>query len=311
VTTPAISQIVLAYNHEPFVEQCLDSVAKQTFDDFELVIVDDCSTDRTVERIEAWLRNASLDARLVVNKRNLGACASHNIALQNCKGEFISSVSADDYYEPEKIERQQRFWEELDGSVAVLFSNVRRVDEHGRELGLAYPTGCPPAEGRIFDRLIEGNFIIAPTAMARRTALEEVGGYDEALFYEDYDMWLRLSDRYEFRYVPGSLANYRILAYSHSQKPAHAAAMHESRARALLKWYGRGPDTDRVILRRAWKNGRRALAADRTRGRRVLQEVCATRPTLRHRAGVAASSVPGAGHVLAVAFAVADRVRAR
>jgi glycosyltransferase involved in cell wall biosynthesis len=311
VTTPAISQIVLAYNHEPFVEQCLDSVAKQTFDDFELVIVDDCSTDRTVERIEAWLRNASLDARLVVNKCNFGACASHNIALQHCKGEFISSVSADDYYEPEKIERQQRFWEELDGSVAVLFSNVRRVDEHGRELGLAYPTGRPPAEGRIFDRLIEGNFIIAPTAMARRTALEEVGGYDESLFYEDYDMWLRLSDRYEFRYVPGSLANYRILAYSHSQNPAHAAAMHESRARALLKWYGRGPDTDRVILRRAWKNGRRALAADRARGRRVLQEVCATRPSLRHRAGVAASSVPGAGHVLSVAFAVADRVRAR
>jgi glycosyltransferase involved in cell wall biosynthesis len=307
---PVVSQIILAYNHEHFVEQCLDSVANQTFDDFELVIVDDCSTDRTVERIETWLRNASRDARLVVNERNLGACASHKIALQHCRGEFISIVSADDYYEPEKIERQHRFWGELDGSVAAVFSNARRVDDRGRELGLAYD-GVPPAEGRIFHRLIEGNFIVAPSVMARRTALEEVGGYDESLFYEDYDMWLRLADRYEFRYLPGTLVNYRILAFSHSRNPAHAAAMHESRARALLKWYRRDTRTDEIILTRAWKNGTRALAADRARGRRLFQEVCAIRPTLRHRAGVAGAGLPGAGYVLALAFAVVDRVRAR
>jgi len=311
VTTPAVSQVVLAHNHEPFVEQCLDSVAEQTFDDFELVIMDDCSTDRTVERIEAWLHNASCEARLVVNERNLGACASHKVALQHCRGELISVVSADDYYEPGKIERQQRFFGELDGSVAAVFSNARRVDEHGREIELVYKTGLPPTEGRIFDRLIEGNFIIAPTVMARRTALEEAGGYDESLFYEDYDMWLRLADRYEFRYLPGTLVNYRILPFSHSRNPAHAAAMHESRARALLKWYGKDAETDQVILRRAWKNGRRVLAADRARGRRLLQEVCAIAPTLRHRTGVAASSVPGAERVLAVGFAVADGVRAR
>ena len=308
---PAVSQIVLAHNHEPFVEQCLDSVAEQTFDDFELVIVDDCSTDRTVERIEAWLRNSRCDARLVVNERNLGVCASHRVALQHCRGELISIVSADDYYEPGKIERQRRFWGELDDSVAAVFSNARCVDERGREIGLAYQTGLPPTERRIFDRLIEGNFIVAPTVMARRTALEEAGGYDESLFYEDYDMWLRLADRYEFRYLPGSLVNYRVLAFSHSHNPAHVAAMHESRARALLKWYGRDPATDQVILRRAWKNGRRVLAADRARGRRLLREVCALRPTLRHRTGVALSSLPGTGYALAVAFAVADRVRAR
>jgi glycosyltransferase involved in cell wall biosynthesis len=61
VTTPAVSQFVFTYNHEPFVEQCLDSVAAQTFDDFELVIIDDCSTDRTVERIEAWPSKSRLE----------------------------------------------------------------------------------------------------------------------------------------------------------------------------------------------------------------------------------------------------------
>jgi glycosyltransferase involved in cell wall biosynthesis len=274
VTIPAVSQIVHAYNHERFVEQCLDSIGRQTFDDFELVIVDDCSTDRTVERIEAWLRSRAVKARLVVNERNLGICASRNVALQCCRGELISSVSADDYYEPDKIERQYRFWQTLDGTAAAVFSNERVLDEQGRPIGVAFPSGVPPAEGRLFDRLIVRNFMTSPTVMARRAALEEAGGFDESLFYEDYDMWLRLADRYEFRFVPGLLVNYRMLSSSMSRNPAHASAMRESRARVLLKWYGRDPRTDEVVLRRAWKIGRRLLAADRRRGRRVLQQVC-------------------------------------
>jgi glycosyltransferase involved in cell wall biosynthesis len=310
VTPPAVSQIVFCYNHEAFVEQCLDSIAAQTFDDFELIIIDDSSFDRTVERIEAWLQRNPVAARLVVNERNLGICATRNIALGLCRGEFLSTVSADDYYEPEKIERQYRFWQELDGTTAAVFGNVRMVDEHGSEIGLVYPSGSPPVEGRVFDRLIErGNFLTSPTMMTRLTAFEEVGGYDESLFYEDYDMWLRFADRYEFRFVPGVLANYRISSSGAARNPAYKAARCESRARVLLKWYGRSPATDEVILRRAWKNGRRVLAADRPRGHGVLRAVCAKQPTLRRRVGVAISAVPGAGRALAAAYAVADRVR--
>jgi glycosyltransferase involved in cell wall biosynthesis len=312
VTNPAVSQIVFTYNHEPFVEQCLDSVAAQTFDDFELIIIDDCSTDRTVERIEAWLSKSPLEARLIVNGRNLGICATRNVALRVCRGEFLSTVSGDDYYEPDKIERQYRFWQELDGRAAAVFGNVRMIDESGREIGLVYPSGRPPADGRVFDRLIEcGNFMTSPTMMTRRNVFETVGGYDESLFYEDYDMWLRLADRYEFRFLPGVLANYRTVSSGAARNPAYAAARCESRARVLLKWYGRSPGTDEVILNRAWKNGRRVLAADRSRGHRVLRAVCAARPTLRYRAGVALSAVPGAGHALAATYAVADRARGR
>jgi glycosyltransferase involved in cell wall biosynthesis len=312
VTTPAVSQVVFSYNHERFVEQCLDSVAAQTFDDFELIIIDDGSEDRTVERIEAWLSRRPLDARLVVNERNLGICATRNIALEHCRGEFLSNVSADDFYEPDKIGRQYRFWKELDATVVAVFGNVRVIDERGREIGLAYPSGSPPAEGRVFNRLIEsGNFMTSPTMMTRLTAFEEVGGYDESLFYEDYDMWLKLADRYEFRFVPGVLASYRVLPSSAGLNPAYAAARQESRARVLLKWYGRDARTDEIVLRRAWKNGRRAFAVDRRSGRRVLQAVCAVRPSLRHRIGVALSAIPGARQALAVTYAVADRVRGR
>jgi glycosyltransferase involved in cell wall biosynthesis len=307
--SPAVSQIVTSHNHERFVEQCLDSIAKQTFDDLEVVIVDDCSTDGTVERIEAWLGNRAVDARLVVNERNLGLCASRNIALRQCRCELVSSVDADDYYEPDRIERQYRFWRELDSPTTVVFGNMRIVDVQGREIGVAYPSGVPPAEGRIFDRLIAGNFMTSPTVLARRSAFEEAGGFDESLAYDDYDMWLRLADRYEFRFVPAVLVNIRQVPGSMTRNPSSVTAIDESRARLLLKWLGRDRRTDAVILRRAWRNGLRVLAADRHRGRRVLREVCAARPSPVRRIGVAASAVPGAEHAAAAALAVVDRVR--
>jgi glycosyltransferase involved in cell wall biosynthesis len=311
VNGPAVSVCVTTYNHERFVEQCLDSIAHQTFDDFELVVVDDCSTDRTVERIEIWLGKTSLKAQLLVNNRNLGICASRNIGLRRCRGQFLSSVSGDDYYEPNKLEHQYRFFQTVDATTVAVFSNMRLVDEHGRECGVAFPSGSPPAEGRIFDRLIgRGNFLPAPAVLVRRTALEETGGYDESLFYEDYDMWLRLADRYEFRFLAGLVANYRRLRTSASRNPAYSVAMNESRARILLKWYGRDPHTDEIVLRRAWSNGRRVLAGDRRRGRRVLQAVCSARPSLRRRVGVGLSAVPGAGKALAGVFVVADNLRA-
>lgn len=302
--------MVVAYNHERFVEQCLDSVAGQTFDDFETIIMDDCSTDRTVDRIEAWLDKTPFSARLLVNDSNRGLCATCNRAIRHSRGEFISIVSADDYYEPDKLERQYSFAEQLDASVAAVFSNMRLVDEVGRESGLSFHSGSPPAEGRIFERLIAGNFLPTATVMVRRAALQEVGHYDESLLYEDYDMWLRLADRYEFRFLSGVVVNCRIVESSLSRNPAHAGARDESRARLLLKWYGRSPRTDGVILRRAWRNGLRALATDRVRGQRVLEAVCATRPSLGRRVGVAVSAVPGADKALAGTFAVADKLRA-
>ena len=107
---PAVSLVVHTYNHEQWVDECLASVSRQTFGDFEVVILDDCSTDGTVERIQAWLPTAPVDARLVVNSHNLGLCPSRNLALALCRGEFLSILSGDDYYEPDKIERQYEFF---------------------------------------------------------------------------------------------------------------------------------------------------------------------------------------------------------
>jgi glycosyltransferase involved in cell wall biosynthesis len=307
VTAPAVSLVVTTYNHGRFVEQCLDSVAAQTFRDFELLVVDDCSTDDTATRIRDWLDRTGTPARFVVNDRNRGICGSRNVALRQCNGEFFSSLSGDDFYGPDKLARQHEALRGLGSSVAGVFSDMRLVDEDGREVGTWFASGRPAAEGRIFSEIVRRNFLPAPTVMTRRALLEAVGGYDETLSYEDLDMWLKLLDRHELRFVPGRLVNYRLLPTALSRNPAYEIAVRETRVRVLLRWLGRDPGDDDAILRLAWANGRRALAVDPPAGRRILAAVQAARPSRARQAALALAHVPGVPAVLRTAFAWSDR----
>ncbi len=308
MTAPAVSLIVTTYNHERFVDECLQSVARQTFRDFEIIVLDDCSTDASVSRVEAWLPRAPVPATFLRNERNLGICAGRNRSVARCRGEFISVLAADDVYEPDKIERQYSFFRTLGPEVAVVFSNMRVVDEAGTPTHRWFDDG-PPAEGRIFRALLPGNFIPAPTAMIRRRALLEAGPYDESLSVEDYDMWLRLASRYEFRYLPGELVNYRVLATSLSRAPRHAVDRLASRVHALLKWHDAPGGDGELATTMAWKYARRAFSLDRRRGRGLLEEVAAARPRWAYRLGAVGARAPFAHEATLASLWFADRVR--
>ena len=304
--TPAVTLMVITYNHECYVDECLQAVAAQTFRDFEVVVIDDASTDGTVARVRPWLDRLPVEARLIVNERNLGICATRNRAIDAARGTFLSSVSGDDFYEPEKIATQHAVISTLDEDVAAVFSNMRVVQDDRAPLSLWFPDGRPPAEGRIFEHMIRGNFMPAPTVMSRRAAVLATGGYDESLFYEDYDMWLRLADRHEFRFVPGALVNYRWSGTSVSRDTRYAAQMHASRARLLMKWVDRDERTGAIVRDRAWRNARRAFAYDATLGRQALRTAAGTHPSASRRALVAASSIPGSDRVVRAALDADD-----
>ena len=153
---PAVSVLITTYNHERYVDQSLESVARQTFRNFEVVIVDDDSRDGTVERVRAWLERTPISARLIVNEQNRGICASLNIGRRHCRGRFVTVLSGDDYYEPQKLEWQHEFFCSLDDSVGAIFGRARVVSEVGRELQVWFEDGGPPPEGRIFERLLRG-----------------------------------------------------------------------------------------------------------------------------------------------------------
>ncbi len=215
--SPTVTVIALCYNHERFVLDCLESIRAQTCQDFELIVMDDCSRDHSPHLIAEWLAEHYPAARFIHHPVNRGICATLNEALGLAKGTYISMTATDDTWMPHKLASQVALAQSLDADTAVIYADAGQMDEEGEPLPTRFIEAhgvTDPPQGWIFGRLANGNFIPAMTTLIRRDALLAVGGYDERLNYEDYDMWLRLADRYAFAFQPDVVAHYRIVATS-------------------------------------------------------------------------------------------------
>lgn len=215
---PAVTVIAVCYNHERFVVECLDSIRRQTFTDFELIVIDDKSSDASVELISSWIEKNFPQANFIAHHTNIGLCKTLNEALALAAGEFIGLIATDDTWLEHKLERQVAKLRELPADVALVFSDAEQMDEQGTTLPESFIQAHRPAGAgddlHCFEQLAEGNFIPAMATLIRRSALKEIGGYDERLSYEDYDMWLRLADRYTLAFLPDIVARYRIVTTS-------------------------------------------------------------------------------------------------
>lgn len=301
---PAVSVLLTAYNHAPYVEQALDSVAAQTCRDLELIVTDDHSSDGTAEVIRGWLERTGFPAVFLANERNVGIPAVRNRALAVARGTFACSLAADDFYEPDRLERQLTLFAGLPDEVGFVYGDLRVVDAAGAELHPSFLAqllpGRTPPEGRIFEELLHSNFVPAPGVMIRRSALEAVGPYDESLSREDYDMWLRLADRFEVRHLPGVVASYRVLPTSMSNAPGRRAEQHLYNLQVLLKWLGRSAAADRAIAERVRAEAVPAAQADAAYARSALRRVSRIGSSPRHEAVAALLGLPGAAGVLAL-----------
>ena len=211
---PKVSVLVTTYNHARYLEEALDSLRRQTSQDFETIITDDASTDGSAEVIAAWLARTGFAAQFIRNPHNRGICANRNAALARASGIFVCSLSGDDAYAPDRIARQLAFFLTQPARVAAIYSDALVVDADGRPCGSFMApllAGRAPPQGDIFERVLANNFLPAPAVMVRRSAIAAVGGYDERLFYEDIDMWLRLSHRFDVAYLPGQPVRFRVL----------------------------------------------------------------------------------------------------
>jgi glycosyltransferase involved in cell wall biosynthesis len=298
---PRVSVLVTTFNHEAYVEQALESLRRQSSHDFEVIITDDASTDGTADAIAAWLERTGFAARFIRNPRNRGICANRNAALALASGDFVCSLSGDDAYEPDRIARQLACFLTLPEQVGAVYSDVVVIDAAGRVVQPSYLAdalqGNPPPQGDLFERLVTGNFLPAPAVMVRRSAIAAVGGYDETLFYEDRDMWLKLAFRFSFVYLPGAVVRYRALANSMSRAPQNQAAMHRSLASILRKWLDAplDPRRHRVVLHAILRNGAmQLLIGGIEASRETFALVAARDPRPQRRLLARAAMLPGA-----------------
>jgi Glycosyltransferases involved in cell wall biogenesis len=201
VTRQRISVVIPCYNSARFLDEALRSVRGQTRLVDEIIVVDDASTDESAAIArEAQVTCISLD-------RNVGPGAARNKGIAASTGDLIAFLDADDYWMPTHIEEVAGLLDRFPQS-AVAFSRIQRFGDEDVIAPPYVPEGPPSF---MFWQLIEENIVAQSSAVVRREMLLRNGGYDESLRYsEDYDLWLRLSRRYQFVCTSAVTAGYRV-----------------------------------------------------------------------------------------------------
>jgi glycosyltransferase involved in cell wall biosynthesis len=216
---PWVSVICTAYNHASYITEALQSVVNQTHPNVELIVIDNASTDQTADQIRDFC-TAYPAIRFIQNSANVGLCRAFNQGLAIAGGTYVIDLSADDVLLPNRIAKQTDLFERLPARYGVLFSNAAHVDANGVFINTHFPvneqgkTTVEVPTGNVFAEILRRYFVCTPTMMIRRAVLDDLGGYDETLAYEDFDFWVRSARRYHYAYQDEILTHKRQLPNS-------------------------------------------------------------------------------------------------
>jgi glycosyltransferase involved in cell wall biosynthesis len=211
---PKVSVVIPAYNAMSYLPETMATVFQQTYPDFEIIVVNDGSTDN----IKEWIAQVTDSRVKLVSQENRGLAGARNTGIRESQGEYLAFLDTDDLWEPTKLEKQVKV---LDNhpEVGLVYTWVTYVDRQGKSTGR---TVNFQFEGNVWSELIQRNLIeCGSVAVVRRSCLERVGLFDEQLSSlnvgEDWDMWLRIAAQYDFKLVKEPLVYYRQLAGSASK----------------------------------------------------------------------------------------------
>lgn len=226
---PLVSVLIPAFNHERFVQSCLDSVLEDPYPAKELIIIDDGSTDQTAERIADWVATHCMELPIeYVRRENRGIAATLNELVARASGEFLRPGASDDYLLPGGLDAQVRYLLAHPSRGAVIGDSVV-VDQDGNKVhdsGMCDLHGANKALYRSDDgirRAIISQWAIGgPVALIRKSALDTVDRWSEGLRIEDWDLFLRLAARDALGFIDVSVCAYR-LHDSNLSKTRHTA----------------------------------------------------------------------------------------
>lgn len=198
-----VSVIIPAYNVMTYLAKTVESVLKQTLTDFEVIIVNDGSSDG----IEKWVDTIADNRVKLVSQKNQGAAAARNTGIAHAKGTYIAFIDSDDLWEPTKLKKQADFLDK-NSDVGLIYAWIISIDANGNNRGKIYASNL---EGYVWEKLIEENIIrCCSAAMVRGDCFEKLGVFDQNLrFAEDWEMWIRIARNYSFAVIKEPLVYYR------------------------------------------------------------------------------------------------------
>ena len=204
-SNPLVSIIIPAYNAEKYIQRALESALAQTYKDIEIIVIDDGSTDKTAEIIKTYQ-----DPRIIYFfQKNQGQGPARNNGIKKSQGEYITFLDADDYYFPEKVEKQVRFLENHSEYQAVYCNALHFYSAHPL---VFFKKKHNYHSGDIFKDLLESSYINLNTIMVSRQILDKAGLFNENRYCpEDWELWLKISRAgFQFGYLDEDLVKVEI-----------------------------------------------------------------------------------------------------
>jgi glycosyltransferase involved in cell wall biosynthesis len=248
---PEVTVAIASYNHEAFVKECIESVLKQTFQDFEIVVTDDGSSDSTAS-VVAQIGDPRLTLERFPNNR--GACVAINNSIRKARGKYIAILNSDDSWELDKLGKQVEFMDARQ-EVGAAFSRVTFIDDSGAPIPDSLNAHAHTFDARNRSRSAwlnhffrSGNCLCHPSILIRRECYDEVGLYNERMAnLPDLDMWVRLCLKHEIFVSSERLVRFRLrkgeanasgnrvpnnvrILFEYKQILDHYLAIHDSQA---------------------------------------------------------------------------------
>jgi alpha-1,3-rhamnosyltransferase len=216
-TSPLVSVIIPAYNHELYIEEALQSVINQTYKNIQFIIIDDGSTDKTPEIIEKFIKINQDKSIQFIKKQNEGVCKTMNMGLSIATGDYIAFLASDDKWIANKLNEQVTFMEN-NKNIGLVCSDAyfTKFNQDTNLKWSNYKTGMDQyfkkgiQNCKMHEVLLAKPLLCAVTVMLRREIFNEVDYFDEKLPGEDTDMWLRVARQYPIGYVDQPLVYYRM-----------------------------------------------------------------------------------------------------
>jgi len=247
---PLISIILPTYNGSNFLAESIQSVIKQTYTNFELIIVDDASTDNTSEIVKSFVKS---DPRIhsLKHQSNRKLPAALNSGFSQSKGELLTWTSDDNYYHNNALAVMASFLEE-NPDIGLVYTDWDLIDNHGKYIK-THTVKAP-------ENLVFGN-VVGPSFLYRKKAYELVGDYSEDLLQvEDYDYWMRLSAQFKLSCIHVSIYSYRThqnrMTGYRSKEASNRFLLAQERNLPKLKWVENNHKADAYIrmAQHAYKN---------------------------------------------------------
>ena len=217
-----VSVCVASYNNYKYITYTLDSILKQSYRPLEIIIVDDCSKDNSVNEINTWIKLNELSAlqndciiKFFTNSKNSGVCHTFNVAIGNSKGSYINIIASDDLMLPEKVSIQVSILEKAHENVGLVYSDAYLIGPNdepyfGKFIQRHKPDIIEIPQGNLLGDLLQDNFVPVMSILWKKECFKRCGIFDENLVYEDYDMLLRISREYKFIFSDFISVRYRL-----------------------------------------------------------------------------------------------------